>query len=155
MRVLAGGERERSHRAALEAAEKADEPRPARDITGELDRCFDGFGAALAAEDLHRLAHRVELVDLLGKTRHALMPVIARDVQEIIRRVLYGLHHLRVRVASTADGNARGKIEVTVTVYVPYFDPATLGHYERVVAHERWRADEPVALEQCLRSRPR
>ena len=83
------------------------------------------------------------------------MPVIAGDVQEIIRRVLYGLHHLRVRVARTADGDARGKIEVTVTVYIPHFDAATLGHYEWVVTHKRRCADEAVALEQRLRSRAR
>src|SRR5256885_12295720 len=52
-----------------------------RSVARELERSLDRFGAALAHEYLHRLAHRVELVDALGETRHALVPVVTRDVR--------------------------------------------------------------------------
>ena len=53
LRVLARGEGERAHRAAVEAAEETDEARAAGDVARQLDRGLDRLGARLAQE-----AHR-------------------------------------------------------------------------------------------------
>ena len=45
-------------RAAVKAAQEADEARAAGHIARELDRAFDRFRAALTKEAHHRLAHR-------------------------------------------------------------------------------------------------
>ena len=69
LRVLARRERQRAHRAAVEAAEEADEARPAGDVARQLERAFDRLGAGLAEEAHHRLAHRRELGEPLGRGR--------------------------------------------------------------------------------------
>ena len=51
------------------------------------------------------------------------LPVVARDVQEVFRGTLHRLHDLRVRVPGAAHGDAGGEVEEAVAVDVPDFVP--------------------------------
>ena len=55
----------------------------------------------------------------LAQARHLLVPVVAGDVQELVGGVLHRLHHLRMRMAGAAHGDAGGEVEEAVAVDVP------------------------------------
>jgi hypothetical protein len=42
-------------------------------------------------------------------------------------------------MARAADGNACGKIQESIAIYVPNFDTATMRHHKRVLARIRRR----------------
>ena len=134
LRVLARGEGERSHGAAMESAEEADEARASADVARELERAFDGLGAGLAEEAHGRLAERRSLRDALAEPDHFLVPEIARDVHELAGRLADGGDHLRMRVAGRAHRDAGAEIEEAVAVDVPHFRAAAMRHHERIVA---------------------
>ncbi len=83
------------------------------------------------------------------------MPVIARDVQKIVRRILDGLDNLRMSVSRTTDGNPGREVEEAVAIDVPNFRSTTFRHYKGIVTGIRGRADETVAFDQRLRLRTR
>ena len=93
----------------------------------------------------------------LGERGHLLVPVIARDVQELAGCVLHRLHDARVRVARRADRDAGGEIEEAVAVHVPGFRALGVRDHEGVVARVGGRGDLRVALDHGagLRSRQR
>ena len=154
LRVLAGGQRQRAHRAAVEAAEERDDPLPARDVARELQRALDRFGAGLAEEAHAGLAERHDRGEPFRERGHLLVPVVARDVQELRRRVLHGLDDPRVRVAGRADRDAGGEVEEAVAVHVPGLGAARVRHHERVVARIGGRGDFRVALDHRARLGP-
>src|SRR6185312_13063131 len=86
--------------------------------------------------------------DTLAEARHALVPVVAGDVQEVVGGILDGLYHLRVRMAGAAHGDAGGEIEEAVAVDVPDLHATAPGHDEGVVTRIGGRADRAVALEE-------
>jgi hypothetical protein len=157
LRVLARGERERAHRSAVEAAEKADVARAPGDVARELDRAFDRFRAALAEEVHHRLAHRVQRVELLRQRDLALVPVVARDVQELVGRFLDRVDHDGMTVTGRAHRDAGGEVEKAIAVDVPHFRTLAVGHDEWIVARIGRRDDLRVAPDHRfgLRSRQR
>src|SRR5439155_3231256 len=55
--LLTGSESQRTHRAPVETAEKADESRSSTDIARQFQCAFHRFGAGLAEETQHRLPH--------------------------------------------------------------------------------------------------
>ena len=117
-------------RPAVEPAQEADEPAPAGDVPRELDGAFDRFGSALGEEAHDRLAHRIELVDPFAEAHLALVPVVRRDVDELVRGVLDGLDHLRMAVARAAHGDARREIQEAVAIHVPHFRAPAVIHDE-------------------------
>ncbi len=149
LRVLAGSEREGSHGTAVKAAQKGDEARPAGDVARQLQGALDRLGAALAHEYLHRLAHRIELVDAFRQTCHALVPVIARDVQKIVGGALDRLHHRRVSMTGAAHRDAGGEIQKSIAVDIPDLRAASPGHDERIVARVGGRTHGTIACHQC------
>ncbi len=151
LRVLAGGQGQRSHRAAVEAAEEGDDPLPARDVARELQRALDRFGAGLAEEAHAGLAERHDRGQPLRERRHFLVPVVARDVQELRSRILHRLDDTRVRMPGRADRDAGREIEEAVAVHVPGLGAAGVRHHERVVARIGRRGDLAVALDHRAR----
>ncbi len=77
------------------------------------------------------------------------MPVVARDMQELVSGLLDRLHHMRMTVAGT-HGNAGSEVQKAVAVHVPDLDALAVRHDEWIVARVRRRSDQRVALEQCL-----
>jgi hypothetical protein len=134
----------------MEAAEKTDEARPSGYVTRKLQGALDRLRTALAGNHLRRLAQRIERIELLAEARHAFMPVIGRDVQEVVGRILDRLHDLRMRVPGAAHADAAHEVEKAVAVHIPYFGPASLRHDEGVVAREGGSDDSAVARQQCL-----
>ncbi len=124
-----------------------------RDVARELDRRFDGFGARLAEEAHHRFAHRRERGQAFRERRHALVPEVARDVQELGGRLLHGAHDFRMRVPGRAHRDAGGEVEEPVAVDVPDLRAPAVRHDERVVARVRRRADGDVARDHGARLR--
>src|SRR5579872_2555664 len=124
----------------MESAEEADESRPPRDIARKLQSSFHGFGAALAQQYLRRLTQRIQSIDLLGQPRHAFVPIVTRDMQEIVRRILDGLNYGRMRVSGAANGDAGRKIEESVAIDIPDFGPPPFRDHERIVARIGRRA---------------
>jgi hypothetical protein len=76
---------------------------------------------------------------------HPLVPVIARDVQELRGRLLHRAHDLRMGVPRRADRDAGREIKKAIAVDVPDFGSAAMRHDERVVARIRRRAHARVA----------
>ena len=155
LRVLARRECQRSHAAPMKAAEESDEARTTRDVTRELQRTFDGFRAALAEKAHHRLAHRIDRVESLGERRLPLVPVVARDMQKLISRILDRLHDMRMTVTGRAHSDARREIEKPITVDIPHFGTPAVRHHERIVTRVGRRSHAHIAIENrlCLRSR--
>src|SRR6478735_3993833 len=105
----------------MEASEEPDKTAAAGHVARQLERTFHRFGAALAEEAQRRLAHRRERVHLLCQRDLPLVPVVARDVQEFVRRILDRLDHLRMRMPGRANSNTGHEVEETIAVDVPHF----------------------------------
>jgi len=131
----------------VEPAEEADEAWPTGHVARELDRALDRFRAGLADEAHPRLADRRDLRQSLGKSREVLVPVVARDVQELSGGLLHRLDDRGVRVAGGADCDAGSEVEEAVAVDVPDLGAAAMRHHERIVARVRRRNDLDVAFE--------
>ncbi len=155
LRVLARGERERAHRAPVEAAEEPDEARPPRDVARELERGLDTLRPRLAEEAHRRLVHGRKRRQPLAEAHLALVPVVRAHVQEALGGVLDRGHHVRVRVAGRGHGDAGGEVQEAVAVDVPGFDPLAVRDHERVLARVGRRHDAKVALDDRARLRPR
>ncbi len=149
--VLARGERERPHRAAVEAAQEAEEAGPPRHVARQLEGTLHGLGSGLAEEAHRGLGHRCERGDPLAEAHLALVPVVRADVEELVGGLLDLCDHVRVAVARRADGDPGREVEEAVAVDVPDFDPAAVRHHERVVARVRGRDDTGVALDDRAR----
>jgi hypothetical protein len=134
LRVLAGGERQRPHRASVESAEEADEARAPGDIARQLDRRLDRLGAGLAQEAHRRLAHGCDARQAFAEPDHLLVPVVAGDMQELFGGALHRPDDLRMRVAGAAHRDAGGEVEEAIAVDVPHFRPAAVRHHEGIVA---------------------
>ena len=135
LRVLARRERETSHRAPVKSAKETNEATASRDVPCELERAFHRFCATLAHEAHHRLtAHRLQVTDTLAESDLPFVPVVARDVEETLRRVGDRLHHVRVRVTCRTDGDAGCEVEEAIAIHIPHFGAASVRHHERVVA---------------------
>ena len=118
-----------------------------RHVARELQRALDRLRAGLAEEAHARLADRHDRGEALGERGHLLVPVVARDVQELAGRVLHRLHDARVRVAGRADRDAGREIEEAVAVDVPGLRALAVRDHERVVARVGGRGDLRVALD--------
>jgi hypothetical protein len=153
LRVLAAREGERAHRATVEAPEEADEARTPGDVARELERALDRLRAGVAHEAEHGfVAHRLQLGDALGEPHLLLVPVVAGDVEEALRRLGDRSHDLRVRMPRGADGDAGGEVEESVAVDVPHLGALAVRHREGIVArvarrdHGRVTRDEGLGL---------
>jgi hypothetical protein len=118
----------------MEGADKADEPRPPRGITCELDRGLDAFGARVGIKDAHIFFHRRDLVDLFAQADHRVVVIVGRDMDEFCGLLLDGLDDFGMRVAGGKHGDAGGEINVAVAVHVPTFSALAMIHDERVIA---------------------
>ena len=105
-------------------------------VARELDRALDRLRAGLAEEAHDRLTHRRHFGQPLGQPRHVLVPVVARDVQELVGRRLDRVDDLRVGVARGAHGDACNEIQEPVAVDVPDLGAAAMRHHERIVARD-------------------
>src|SRR4029077_18428263 len=54
-------------------------------------------------------------------------------------------------MARAADGNACGKIQEPIAIYVPNFDTATMRHHKRVLARIRRRHHFGISGSDCAR----
>ena len=84
----------------------------------------------------------------------SLVPVVARDVQELRGRLLHRGDDLRMRVAGRADRDAGREIEEPVAIHVPGLGAAAMRHHERIIARVRRRDDPGVALDHRAGLRP-
>ena len=153
LRVLARGERERTHGAAVEGPQEREEARAPRHIPRQLDRALHRFRSGLTEEGHRRPVHRRKPRQPLAQRAHALMPVVAGDVNEIAGRVAYGLHHLGVRMAGRTDRNAGREIEKAIAVDVPDFRASAVRHRKRIGPRVGGRRDLRVARDQGARLR--
>jgi len=62
----------------------------------DTDGARDTADLPVFLEHLDRLAHRAELVDPLTEPGQTLVPIVARDVQELVCSVLDGLYYTRM-----------------------------------------------------------
>jgi hypothetical protein len=100
-------------------------------------------------------ADRIQRRDLLAERDLVLVPVVAGDVHELLRRLGDRLHDLRVTVPGGAHGDARHEIEEAVAVHVPRFRAFGMRDHEWIVARVGRRHDQRVALEHRLGLRAR
>ena len=108
---LRGRERGRTDRAPVESAAEGDDRLPACRLTGELDRPFDRFRAAVSEE--HRVQPlRCDGGELLSQrdVRFVLRDA-GGDVHEPLRLIDHGLHDARMRVPHHRHGDPAGHVE--------------------------------------------
>ena len=124
---------QRAHGAAVEAALEGDDPGPMGVVPGQLDGALDGLGAGVGEEDPRLLLERCDRGQALHELQVArLVEVGGGNVDQAIRLVLDGLHHLRVGVAGGADRDAGGEVEEAVAVDVGHDEPGSRLGDERV-----------------------
>ena len=148
---LAGGERERAHRAAVEAAVEGDEFVAAGVITGELHRGFDGLGAGIPEVDALGFLAGSDRRKFLGEIDHTLVVEIrAGHVDQVGGLLLDRGDDARVAMSGGDDGDARREIEEGVAVDI--FDHGAVAAFrdQRVIARVRRREHGGVALNDFL-----
>src|SRR5437764_14385543 len=97
---LAGRERERSHRAAVKAAEKGDDVLPSRRIARELEARLDRLGAGVAEKRSDTALDRRDRRELLRQPHLRLVVEVGpRHVQEFLRLLGDRLYDRGMRVA--------------------------------------------------------
>ncbi len=148
LRVLAGGEGQRTHGPAVETAQKPDEAAPSRGVARQFQSRFHALGAGLREEAHDRLLHGRQNIETLRQLDLALVPVVRRNVQELVRGILDGLNHRRVAMAGAAHRDAGGEIQKAVAVHIPDFRTLAVRHDEGIVARIGRRDDERIAREQ-------
>src|SRR6266850_7116992 len=86
---------------------------------GELQRAFDGFGAAVAEKSFRKIFSRRDVGDFLGEVSDRLHVIeIRRTVNELLHLRFCGGDDLRVAVACVDHGNSREAIEIFAAVDV-------------------------------------
>ncbi len=114
------------HGPTVEAAKEADEPGSTRHVARKLDRRLHRLGAGLAEEAHRRLVHGRESRQAFAQRDHPLVPVVARDVEEVSGGLSHRGNHQRVRVTGGTDRDAGSEIEKAVAVHVPDLGPAAM-----------------------------
>ena len=150
LRHLAGGQRERPHRAAVKRAEERDDVVPLRVVLRQLERRLVRLGARVAEERPVRTRHRRNRRQLLAEPHLRLVVEVgARHVQELLRLVDDRLHDVGMRVAGGGHGNAGRAVEEDVAVHVLDDRALAARDDERIVARVRRRDDLRVALDDA------
>ena len=143
-----GGERERAHGAAVEAALGGDDV-GAAGAPGELERGLVGLGAGVGEEHLAGPAGAEQREQLLGELDLRLAGEEVRDVAERLELVGDRLDQRRVGVAERVDGDAAEQVDVLLAVGVP--DVGALAADERQLrraegVHQRRRRSGPASV---------
>src|SRR6188768_2333220 len=103
----------------MEPALEGDDPGSMGVVSGELDGALDGLGPRVGEEDARLLAERSDGGEALHELHVARLVEVGRgDMDEAVRLILDGLHHLRMGVPGRADGDPGSEVEEAVAVDV-------------------------------------
>jgi len=94
----------------VKTAEETDKTRPPRHITRQFEGAFNALRTGLRKETHRRLPHGRNFGNTFAETDLRLVPIIRRNMQEILRRIGHGCDHLRMTVTSATDGDAGDEI---------------------------------------------
>jgi hypothetical protein len=128
---LGSGERKSAHGAPVEGSEEGDHVLPPGVVAGELQRALDGLRPGISIIEAMRSGHRRDGREAFGKRHHVFVIEIgAGDVDQFGGLFLDGGDYLRMAMSGRNHGNAGGKVQELVSVYIFHAQAAAaLGHH--------------------------
>ena len=156
MRGAACRERERTHSATVEGAQKGNHVLAFRRVAGELDGRLDRFGARVGEKDLLLGGSGSQTAELLHQIRHGLIVKIApAKMEKLPRLLLDGRHDLGMRMAGGGYRDPGGEIEKEVAIDILDDHSLALLDNQRINPPVRRSAVFFVALNDFSRLRAR
>ncbi len=143
---LRGGQRKRSHRAAVKGAEEADDVLPARVVSGKLHSALDRLGAGVAVVEPVRAGHGRNGAQPLCKLDHVLVvEVCPGHMQQLAGLLLDCLDHLGMTMARGVHGNAGGEVQELIAIDVGDAEAAAGLRDQRIAAGVAGR-QQPIVV---------
>ena len=128
---LGSGERKSAHGAPVESSEEGDDVLPAGVIAGQLQRALDGFRSGISIIEAMGSGHGRNGREAFGQRHHVfVIKVGAGDVDQLGGLFLDGGDYFGMAMSGRNHGNAGGKVQKLVSIYIFYAHAAAaLGHH--------------------------
>ena len=153
---LARRQRHRSRTSPVKRALEGDHRRAPRCITRQLDGPFDCLGSRVGQEDALLGRPGGHLGQTFAERRHPfVVEVGTADVEEVGRRVLDRLHHVRMSVPGRGDRDARHEVQIAIAVDVLHHHPLAAGDGEGILLDVAVRGPRRIAFDDSAGLGPR